>query len=295
METNKDILNELQSVSPLVAAMEKVNVFSVPQGYFDSISATVLACLHEEQDSAGIIETGFMPAVPHGYFDQLAGSILHKIKTAETAADEVMALSPMLSAIQNKNVFEVPFGYFENLNSTVIDKIKITGANEELQNLSPLLLSLQHTNLFRVPAGYFTSLPYEILQKVQQPKAKVVSIWKRNSLIKYVAAAMLTGVMALGVYRFIDKPGTAVNVVVALDASVEKGKSMNNQQFNEGLQKLTDADIAKYLENNGDIADVAGLRNNIDESSLPSQEDYLLDGATLENYLMEIDKTTLNN
>jgi hypothetical protein len=295
MQTNNEILNELQSISPVVAALEKVNLFTVPQGYFDSISATVLACLHEGQGIAGITKSGLTPGVPEGYFDQLSGSILNKIRAAETAADEIWALSPILAAIQNKNVFEVPPGYFENLDHTVIDKIKTATTQEELQNLSPLLLSLHHAKLFEVPTGYFTSLSDEILQKVQPQKAKVVSFWTRGAVIKYAAAAMLTGAMALGVYRYIDKPGEMVNEVVALDASVEKGKSMNDQQFNEGLQNLTDSDIAKYLENNGDIADVAGLRNNIDGGSLPSQDDYLLDGATLENYLKEIDKTTLNN
>ena len=32
METTKEILNELESLSPLIAAMEKVNVFTVPEG-----------------------------------------------------------------------------------------------------------------------------------------------------------------------------------------------------------------------------------------------------------------------
>jgi hypothetical protein len=73
-----------------------------------------------------------------------------------------------------------------------------------------------------------------------------------------------------------------------LDESIEKGKTMNDQQFEETLQKLTAADIAKYLENNGDISDVATLRNSIDENNLPNEDDYILDEKTLDNFIKKI-------
>ena len=121
----------------------------------------------------------------------------------------------------------------------------------------------------------------------------------RNLFIKYAAAAIITGAMALWVLRYIEQPGSAnqlTNVVAILDESIEMGKNMNDQQFKEGLGKLTQVDIAKYLEKNGDIADVAVLRNNLDESNLPSQDDYLLDETTLDNFLKKINTNNrINN
>ena len=70
---------------------------------------------------------------------------------------------------------------------------------------------------------------------------------------------------------------------------------MNDQQFEETLQKLTPADIAKYLENNGDITDVATLRNNIDENNLPNEDDYILDEKTLDNFIKEINNNSVIN
>lgn len=298
METKTDILNELTTLSPLIAGMKKVNVFTVPKGYFDSISNTVLACLPEDRDIINYPGNTQPTDVPVGYFDLLANSILDKIKASETAPDEIRNLSPLLYAIQNKNVFETPEGYFETLNSIIIVKINSSGSKEEIKAISPLLYSIQGKDVFEVPDAYFTNLPDTILKKVQPPTAKVISMHRRSLMVKYAVAAMMTGVIALGLYKYIDKPDSVVTVeipVATLDASIEKGKRMNETEFNEALENLTEADIAKYLVKNGDIADVAVLGNNLDESSLPSQEDYLLDESTLENYIKEIEKTTLNN
>lgn len=295
METAIDILNELKLLSPLIAEMDKVNVFTVPEGYFESINDTVLACLKEEQDTA---QTKYSGNVPEGYFDQLADSILNKIKIAEPAIEEIKTLSPFLYSVQNKNVFTVPQGYFENLSGLITSKIKTVDTKEELAELSPLLHSLRNKELFAVPKGYFDSLADYILKKVQPGTAKVVKMGSRNVIIKYAIAAMMTGALALGVYKYFDASGPGIdgeNSIAVLDSSIEKGKKMDDKQFNDALANLTANDIAKYLENNGDITDIAVLRNNLEESNLPSEEDYLLDATTLENFLKEIDKTTLKN
>jgi len=343
METKTDIFNELSAISPLIAGIKKVNIFTVPDGYFDSISTTVLACLHNEDEIFNTAENAPLAGVPAGYFDQLADVILGKIKTGENALDEIRNLSPLLYGlqnknpfevprdyfdqlsasvldkvnagenaleeirtlspllynIQNKNVFEVPEGYFAGLDTAVTDKIQIKSSKEELKEISPLLYGIPNKDVFEVPAAYFDGLANNILKKVSPPTAKVVVMHKRG-FIKYAIAAVLAGATALGIYKSIDQPA-GVNVenhpalATTLDASIEKGKSMNDQQFNEALANLNDADIAKYLENNGDVADVAALNNNLEDVKLPSQDDYLIDESTLENYLKEIEKTTVNN
>ena len=122
MENSIDILNELKELSPTIAAMEKVNVFRVPQGYFEHLGADILMGIETEN---GITIASPAGDVPTGYFDGLAGSILAKIKTqqAEDAATEIRALSPMLYSIQNENVFKVPQGYFEGLSETVLNTV----------------------------------------------------------------------------------------------------------------------------------------------------------------------------
>jgi hypothetical protein len=104
------ILKELNEISPLVAQVPRVNVFSVQEGYFSGI---------QEELKARIAADGFYASqnaftVPEGYFDNLAISVLQKIKGEEMSAfAEIAALSPVIAGIGNKNIFIVPDGYFD--------------------------------------------------------------------------------------------------------------------------------------------------------------------------------------
>jgi len=64
------------------------------------------------------------------------------------------------------------------------------------------------------------------------------------------------------------------------------------EALNAGIAKLSDDDIIKYLEKNGNIMDNELLLNNIDVSEMPSQSDYLTDENTLNTYLDKIDAQT---
>ena len=122
MENSIDILNELKELSPVLAAIEKVNVFTVPDGYFLQLSVDILMGIENGLSN----NVPSVSDVPTGYFDTLADTILSKIKAldAEDAATEISVLSPMLYSIKNENVFEVPKNYFENLRVAVLNKIK---------------------------------------------------------------------------------------------------------------------------------------------------------------------------
>ncbi len=298
MESRIDILNELKELSPLLDGMEKLHVFTVPEGYFEGLSARILGIVKEE-------ETGVLSKlskqqsfeVPAGYFDNLSNTILARIKAQqnETAADELRVLSPMLYSIQNENVFEVPAGYFDSLSSTVMTSIN-GGQNEtaadELRVLSPMLYSIQNENVFEVPNGYFADLSDEILNTIHQPQTKLVVMRMRSSsFIKYAVAAAFTGMMALGVFKF-----TAVNKNDNADPAIKIGQDIAKEnKFDEEMAKVTDADIVKYLEANGSDVKTALVANSVNENELPSQEDYLMDDKALDKYLDNINVNDLKN
>ena len=295
METKFDILTELKTIGPLLAGLEKINVFSVPAGYFHSISETVLACLREGR---GISVAQTDSTVPSAYFETLAGSIIDRIKAQQISAkDEINALSPLLSSVQPTNVFEVPGGYFEKLVETIPAGISKIEANEELKALSPVLSEIQNKKVFEVPNEYFSELSGIILQKAKAPAGKVVSMGRR--FIQVASAAILIGAIAFGIIKYTGKQSTSNtnnnSAFASLNGAIEKGRKMDDQQFKAALESLNEVDISNYLEINGDITDISTLGNNLDGSTLPSQEDYLLDAATLENYLNRIETTTLNN
>jgi len=281
MESTNDILNELKELSLVLAAMEKVNVFTVPEGYFERLSEDIVAGIGYEKGITEIDSSAAKTAdVPDGYFESLAETILAKVKS-ESAADELRILSPMLYSLQQENVFYVPQGYFEGLSDSVLAKVKNESAADELRTLSPMLYSIQNENVFEVPQGYFESLGQEVLNKVQ-PQAKVVVMKRRTTtFFKYAVAAVFTGVMALGVFKFTNPSGNS-----KLPEYVTAGLKI--EDVDQELSKLSDDEIVKYLEASGSDVKTALVANSVDANELPSEEEYLLDEKALDNYLNSI-------
>ncbi len=253
MKLATDIFEELNNISPLLAGMEKRNVFSVPEGYFDVLSIDVIKKLNSANREAERDKL----TVPEGYFESLSSSVLNKIKSLDQdAAQELRILSPMLYSIQNENVFEVPAGYFR-----------------ESQN--------------------------DILYKVfAKPSAKVIDIKKRDSVWKYAAAAIVTGVIGLSSIMNFNAPTqfalSKENESVILSSIQTASQFKNEQQINAAITTLSDEEIIRYLERTGSDIDNEALTTGIDESELPAANDYLLNEETLDIYLKQINKNSQN-
>lgn len=260
LKHSESILNELKEISPLLAKIEKINVYTVPENYFSGLYKQILEkaknttfpTLPASDTSYFASETRFLD-VPEGYFDNLAGNILKKIKSPQ-----------------------------------------IDNAGEELRQLSPMLYAVQNENVFSAPAGYFETLPGTILNAIQpSSQAKVVAIKKRSLVWNYAIAAMLTGVMAVSALWITNKSFKLTPVIsevknipsYVLDANQFK----NEQQLNEGIASLSDDEIIKYLEVTGTNADDEVLASGINEKDLPAEQDYLLNDNTLDTYLDNID------
>ncbi|MGH2646860.1 MAG: hypothetical protein ACRDE8_04800, partial [Ginsengibacter sp.] len=92
MKNSEEILNELMAISPFLAGLEKVNVFGVPEGYFDELQfrITNYAILNTTSPVENIVKRN-LQQVPDRYFDNLSDSILAKIKAfySESAKKEL--------------------------------------------------------------------------------------------------------------------------------------------------------------------------------------------------------------
>ncbi len=115
METKLEILTELQEISPAVAAIESKNTFKVPDSYFDSLTANVLALVTETTINLPSPVNHY--SIPETYFQDLPQQVIQRIKadSAISVTEELKQLSPFLSTIQKENVYSVPEGYFESL------------------------------------------------------------------------------------------------------------------------------------------------------------------------------------
>ncbi|MEO6683777.1 MAG: hypothetical protein ABIN48_13225 [Ginsengibacter sp.] len=235
MKNNKEILNELKTISSLLASIPKVNVQSVPPGYFENLEEKLCIFSKLNQDAKESFKDEDAN-IPEGYFETLSDSILSRINNNE--AKELEETFPILNSLKDKNVFHVPAGYFENLNDQIITRIK----------------------------------PKE--------KAKVISI---NSWMKYVAAAVIAGIMLFTSLYIFSPGGNEISKYLAASQQYE-----TSGQIAAGLASLNENEIINYLERNGNITDNDLLLKNIDTEELPTEFEYLIDDNTLNKFLDKI-------
>ena len=113
---------------------------------------------------------------------------------------------------------------------------------------------------------------------------------RTTTFFKYAVAAAFTGVMALGVFKFIGNSTEKIELPEYVKIGMNDIKDVDQE-----LAKISDADIVKFLEANGTDVKTAMVANSIDENELPSQEDYLMDEKTLDKYLNSINVDNLKN
>lgn len=256
MNRTEEILNELKVTSPILSGMEKINVFRVPEGYFNELHLRI---------------TDYV--------------LLNNTSTTDN--------------INRRNLQQVPEGYFETLSDSILDRVRAAfpeSAEEELRKLSPMLYALKGENVFTVPHGYFESFSDGIIEKIKPQPATIITIKKGISWWKYAAAAAVTGAIAFGSFQIFNGSFNGQSGKPAVSASTglpeylqDSFQYKTEDDVNAAIAKLSDADIAKYLEKNGNVMDNELLTNNTNASEMPSQTDYLKDENTLNNYLDKID------
>ena len=82
MQKNNDIQNELLSISKTIAAIPNNNVYTLPDGYFEDFSSTLLSSIKSLPDYSlhTTINNTEAYSIPVNYFDNLADEVLFKIK-----------------------------------------------------------------------------------------------------------------------------------------------------------------------------------------------------------------------
>ena len=186
----------------------------------------------------------------------------------------------------------VPEGYFKSLAGNILNKIYAlkSDVSVEVNEISSLIAGIENKETFTVPARYFDELTF--LSK-QKQTAKIIAIDKPRSFFKYAAAAMITGLLGLGIVNIFNNDNTATNITTtAQDTSGTKlpNTVIMSGSFDEALKSVTDIDIEEYLQQSGQDVNAALVASSTDDTDkLPEVTDYLLDENVLENYLKEND------
>ena len=239
MKPFDEISAELYTISPLLAGAERINPFSLPDGYFNLFPGILLQKINNGP-------AGSLPG-----FEKYSQS--------------------------------VPDGYFENLSTSILNRIRHISIAEELKDVSSMLYPVRNENVFSVPEGYFNDLASEIIEKAK-PKAKVIPFKKKEPVWRYAVAAVMTGVIGVSSLMVFNR-SQSVNESAISSYIQAASEYKNDQQINDGISKVPDEAIIKYLENTGTETDNEVLTSGFEENDLPAQKDYLQDSKTLDNYL----------
>lgn len=171
MEKTSEILNELKAISPLLANIDKKNVFEVPEDYFKLLDKKILTTVLLTDSKNNEIQK-----VPEGYFEGLSDKILSAIKK-EDAKDEIRNNHPVLFSLKDKNTFTAPEHYFENFSDTILAKIKTKKAKIISINS---FTRWQKYAAAAVIAGIITIGSFQILKKSGSDNAGQISFASAN-------------------------------------------------------------------------------------------------------------------
>lgn len=199
---------------------------------------------------------------------------------------ELIEIAPMLVNISPELPFQAPKDYFEALEPLVLVQ------EPAFLTDSPLP--------FQAPTGYFEQLPQQLMSRIKTqeagavmeelPKlelkpASVVQMGKARKWVMYAAAAMLTGILVTGAFLFSDKP---------VDQMKEQYRL---EDLGEALDKVPDAALEQYLEENQTIAvdevlstpsqKLPELNDHIQHISNENLHDYLEENSHLESGVAE--------
>lgn len=160
-----------------IEELPKVNIFKVPEGYFDTLSMSIQERIAFSEEPVVSFGKKQNFAVPDNYFNTLSSRIMNRI--ADLEKQEIR-----LENLPKVNVFKVPQGYFESAEESIRATVRVE--------------SIERKNIFEVPANYFDELPARILGKTHE-ETKVIKVnWWQKGRTMWAAAASIVLLIGLG-------------------------------------------------------------------------------------------------
>lgn len=253
MSHQEEIHEEAGSPGLSFGRIHTASAFRVPDHYFRDFPSVILDLIHAESETAAITQrfSQDMPyAVPENYFNTLSDQLRERLAQKD---DDLPAI---LGAPEMKQMpYSVPVDYFGNLEEDLLTQIR-GNARLETETLSPLVAGLRDKPTFKIPTDYF-----------EKPKAKMISLPRtaEQSIkwTRWAAAAAIIFIFSLGGWKF-------------LNTSPPANQNNDVQQI---LARIPDADIQEYLNYTLNDYDVSGLARNSSAAS-PAVDNKMFEGIS---------------
>jgi len=226
MEKTGFIKEELKANTPILASLQKLDVYTVPNGYFEHLATDIRVSINREIPFAASNSDIFQ--IPPGYFETFSDIVISKIGTKENETfAELEHIAPFLNSISKKNVYSIPYHYFENF--TVTDTKKSTAKLISFSNTRKWISYAAAAIIagILVSGGFlynYHDSPSYIIKEI-----KKVSDEELNSYVKDHVVSLGDDVM--------EMRGDATHVQESLklssDAELEQYLNENNETYSE--------------------------------------------------------------
>ena len=238
MEKNDYILQELMEISDYMTNISKTNVYSVSPTYFNDLSEEIIRKIMLNKERAYNFPPAFTPYV-------------------------------------------IPEDYFTNLPGLILQNVvnhqQLNGVIEEMEAIAPLLNTIDKKQLYSIPPDFFDKMqiPFSAMRKRE---TKVVSVNKWKIILKLSAAAVVTSLLAIGVYTITGRDLTTIrnrnarNEVKNLSneeivnflknssfeniTSTSQEKSKHETAIKSSLKKISDGEIQRFLKETGESDEI---------------------------------------
>ena len=214
MLANEEILLELSQISPALTNISRNHVYSVPLNYFDGLVGNILEQIKDDIASQTLEAAANPYTIPGNYFTLLPDAIMGKIQQ-------------------------------EQLHSEVYD---------ELAEVAPLLNSISRQMPYQVSPDYFGSFTIEKAVQKINTSAKIINNGWFTRSYKYVAAAVIAGVLIVSTFLFAPETNTE-------QTSANYTSSIN---IPVAVNKVSEADITEFLDNNATIPEASASNLTFD-------------------------------
>lgn len=248
--------------------------YEVPPSYFNNLPAEILsavvAACSENDPGIVLFSRNNIFSLPQGYFETLPAIILDKTREAEQVIttrkhnwEDQIKIAP----------YQVPDRYFEHFEQTLSERL--FHSEMEIEELPSLLGDLRKTQPMAVPEGYFTENTHHSHIIDDKPAAKTKTFEhpsvKSIRWTSWAAAAAVLFIIGLGGWHFLSPSGNIPKATFEQKlAQIPKSDIQNyinnnleefdvnmiensisqatkNDMAASALSRVSDADIKAYL------------------------------------------------
>lgn len=207
-------------------------------------------------------------SVPPAYFDNLDEEIIKKLMLNKERAYNFPASTP----------YEIPENYFTSLPELIlqncVNRKQLDSVVEEMEAIAPLLNTISKKQIYSIPPGFFDKMQIPF-PEVRKHETKVVSVNKWKIFLRLSAAAVVTSLLAIGVFTITGRDSitlrsrNARNVVKSLSSeeivnflkkpsfenvtSASEEDSKHEDEIKSSLKDISDVDIQRFLKQTGEL------------------------------------------